>query len=86
MHFHQLCDLGEEHTRDLRLEANHHRLLRAATPSLRKKFAEALRILAAKLEAVGDAPLDTQPFDRDEGGHGAGRINFERNRYMLNKH
>ncbi len=86
MQFDQLSHLMEEHSRELRLEADRHRLLRAATPTFRNRLARALRAWASRLEPVRDVRPEQQFFGTDQFGHGASNISLDGAAYALNDH
>lgn len=58
MQFYQLSQQIVARERELRLQAEHHRLIRIATPTARQRLARALRTLAARLEPVREAVIE----------------------------
>lgn len=60
MQFEQLSHRMVERGRELRLQAEHHRLLRGVTPTARQRLARTLRGLAARLEPVCEAVSETR--------------------------
>lgn len=78
MQLHQLSHQVEEHSRELRLEADRRRLVRAATPSFRKRLARFLHLWASRLEQVRDARPEPQYFGAEQFGQSGRTMSFDR--------